>query len=195
MAFVRRLEAARRASQRLTMALVLALLVGAAQDASAQSSPSPEYQLKAVFLYHFTQFVEWPPEAFAATDAPFVIGVMGDDPFGDYLDETVRGEVVAGRTIVAERLGWGDDLERCHILFVSPSESWRQPRLLRRLEGSPVLTVADAEGFAELGGMVEFATERDRIRLRINAEVARAAGLALSSKLLGLARIVTTTRS
>ena len=59
---------------------------------SAQTTPSPEYQVKAVFLFNFAQFVDWPSKAFPEPQTPLVIGVVGEDPFGPYLDETVRGE-------------------------------------------------------------------------------------------------------
>src|ERR1700721_2428538 len=94
-----------------------------------------EYQVKAVFVYNFSHFVEWPAQAFAAANAPFVIGILGGDPFGANLD---------------------------------------------------------GAGPAEHGGMIQFATENNRIRLRINVEAARAAGLTISSKLLRPADIVGT---
>lgn len=56
---------------------------------SVEKLRGPEYQVKAVFLFNFAQFVTWPSQP---ADAPLVIGILGDDPFGSYLDETVRGE-------------------------------------------------------------------------------------------------------
>jgi hypothetical protein len=173
----------------------VAVLAGSAAFPAAQSIPqapvsTPEYQLKAVFLFNFAQFVSWPEGTFADSAAPLVIGVLGADPFGSYLDETVRGEVVGGHPLEVRRFGSLEGIRECHILFVSRDEAGDLPAVLRALEGSSVLTVGDAEEFAGSGGMIRFVTDRNRIRLQINLEAARATGLTLSSKLLRPAEIV-----
>jgi hypothetical protein len=180
----------------LWLHLAACLVVGASAstpaDALAQSSASPEYQLKAVFLFNFAQFVEWPASAFAGPDSPLVIGVLGEDPFGTYLDETVRGETVNGRPLVVRRYRGVEEIGTCHILFVSRLEQRRVQGVLDSLHGRSILTVSDTKPFATLGGMIRFVTDRNRIRLRINLEAAQAADLTLSSKLLRPAQIVST---
>src|ERR1700737_4462728 len=87
------------------LALVLATLISLAVSGLANSATetSPEYQVKAVFLFNFAQFVEWPPQSFENPTAPFVIGILGTDPFGEALESAVRGETVEGRNFVIER--------------------------------------------------------------------------------------------
>ncbi|HKT61784.1 MAG TPA: YfiR family protein [Gemmatimonadales bacterium] len=173
------------------------LAATAPQPAPAQSSPaqsSPEYQLKAVFLFNFAQFVEWPSSTFPAPDTPLVIGVLGDDPFGPYLDDAIRGESVNGRPLLVRRYRDVRDIDTCHILFVSRREQGHLEQVLDSLKGRSILTVSDADRFASLGGMIRFVTDHNRIRLRINLEAAKAANLTLSSKLLRPAQIVTTGR-
>lgn len=165
------------------------LLVGAA-GSPAQTATPQEYQIKAVFLFNFAQFVAWPSAAFADPQAPLVIGVLGEDPFGPYLDETVREEVIGGRKLVVQRYRHGADAARCHILFISRSETGRLEQIVAELRGHSILTVGDAAGFAQRGVMIRFVTEQNRIRLRINLEAARAANLTISSKLLRPAEIV-----
>lgn len=158
----------------------------------AQAGSPTEYQLKAVFLFNFAQFVEWPASAFAAPDAPLVIGVLGEDPFGAYLDEVVRGEKVDGHPLEVLRYRRVEDISTCHILFISRTEQDRLESLVARLKDRTILTVGDAEHFARRGGMIRFVTEHNRIRLHINIKAAEAASLKLSSKLLRPADIVTT---
>jgi hypothetical protein len=148
-----------------------------------------EYDLKAVFLYNFTQFVEWPPEAFANESAPIVIGVLGEDRFGGSLDETVRNEKVRNRRLVVQRYLRVEDIQTCHILFISRSETRRLDQILEKLKlrGKSILTVGESEGFTQQGGIIGFTTEQNRIRLRINMEAARMANLIMSSKLLRVA--------
>jgi hypothetical protein len=159
---------------------------------AAPAAPAPEYQLKAVFLFNFAQFVEWPQEAFPDAQTPLTIGVLGEDPFGAYLDATVRGETVNGRPLVVQHFLRVDEIKTCHILFISRSEGNRLEQILTVLKGRSILTVSDLSHFAARGGIVRFYTDRNKIRLRINVAAAKAASLTISSKLLRPAEIVTT---
>jgi len=167
--------------------LALALLGAVAAQAAP---PSPGYQLKAIFLFNFAQFVEWPPLALGDGPAPLVIGVLGDDPFGSYLDETVRGEKIGEHPIVVRRYRRPEDVTGCNVLFISRSEADRMGQIVAGLKGQSILTVGDVDDFNRVGGIVRFVTEQGRIRLRIDAKAAQAAGLKISSKLLRSATIV-----
>ena len=150
----------------------------------AQRDPAPEYQIKAVFLFNFAQFVEWPAGAFPQAATPLVIGILGEDPFNGYLDETVRGETVNSHPLVVQRFRAVEEVKACHILFISRGETQRLTQILASLKGRYILVVSDA---GQQGEMIKFFTEKNKIRLRINAEATRAAGLTISSKLLRLA--------
>jgi hypothetical protein len=163
----------------------------AGPEASAQAEVSREYQVKAVFLFNFAQFVDWPPGAFSNPQAPLVIGVLGDDPFDGYLDETVRGEKLNNRPFVVQRYRRVEEIENCQVLFIGQTGSHRLEHILDALKGRSILTVGDMEGFARDGGIIRFITKDNRIRFRINVEAAEAAHLVISSKLLRLAEIVT----
>ena len=143
---------------------------------------------KAVFLFNFAGFVA---QAFPDAQAPLVIGVLGMDLFGAYLDETVRGETVNNRPLVVQRYGRVEDIITCHILFISRSETDRLERILASLRGRHILTVSDTEGAALRGVMIRLITVEKKIWLRINLEAAQAANLRISSKLLRPAEIVT----
>lgn len=153
---------------------------------------SREYAIKAVFLFNFAQFVEWPAGTFADAKAPIVIGVLGDDPFGGFLDETVRGETVNRRPLLIQRYRRIEEIGACHLLFISTSEAERMEPLLTALRQRSILTVGDHDGFAANGGMIRFLSENNKVRLRINLAAAKSAGLTISSKLLRPAEIVTT---
>jgi hypothetical protein len=149
-----------------------------------------DYQVEAVYLFNFTQFVEWPSAAFADAQKPIIIGILGDDPFGVYLDETVRGETVGKRPLVVRRYRRVEDIEACQVLFISRSEAQFLQPIIARLKDRSILTVSDADGFTQHGGIVRFVTQDDHVRLRINAEAAKVAGLTISSKLLRVAQSI-----
>jgi hypothetical protein len=151
------------------------------------AATSREYQIKAAFLFNFAQFTEWPPEALADPQAPLVIGILGSNPFGDFVEQTVRNELVHGRRIAVEYYTKVTEIKTCHILYVGQSEADRLERVREAVKGKPVLTVSDIENAGTHGIMIEFLTAQNRIRFRIDAETAKAARLVLSAKLLRVA--------
>jgi hypothetical protein len=158
---------------------------------TAQTPAAPEYQIKAVFLFNFAQFIDWPPSAFSDAQSPLVIGVLGEDPFGNFLDELVRDEKVNNRPLEIQRYRRVEQIKTCHILFVSHSEGPNLDEIFSALKGRSILTVGDIEGFASHGGMIRFVNEKNKIRLRINLDASKAAALTISSKLLRPAEIIT----
>lgn len=168
---------------------IIALLAILVPLAAAKGPPDREHRVKAVFLFNFAQFVVWPDSAFSGPDDPLVLGILGNDPFDSYLDEVVRGEKVNNRPIEVKRFRKVEEAKGCHVLFVSPSEAQRMDAILKALKPTRVLTVGESEAFFRNGGMVNFATESGRIRLKINLEVVQGAGLSVSSKLLRLADV------
>jgi len=149
----------------------------------------PEYEVKAGFLFNFITFTEWPAKAFSTTGSPYVIGVLGEDPFGLALDHVLKGAHIKSRPLVVRRFTRLEDMHRVHILFLCGSETHRLPEILRSLQRQPVLTVSDIPGFAEAGGAIEFISGT-QIKLLINPATLNDAKLAVSSKLLQLAQLV-----
>jgi hypothetical protein len=173
------------------VAWLWATLAAALMARSAGGTEAPnEYQVKAVFVFNFSRFVEWPAAALGAANEPFVIGVVGNDPFGARLDEAIRGEQINQHPLQIRRFGSIGDIANCQILFIDRSQSAQLREILAVLAHRNTLTVADFEAAGERGVMMQFVTESNRIRLRINVEAAKASGLTISSKLLRTAEIV-----
>jgi hypothetical protein len=166
------------------------VVVCAAPAAQVPEQPFLEYQVKAVFLLRIAQFTEWPQAAARPPEAPFVIGVLGEDPFGSQLDLAVAGEKIAGREVAVQRFDRLERLGPSDILFVSGSERRNVDRVLKRIAGEPTLTVGDFQGFVGQGGAVELYLENERVRFRIDRAAAQAAGLSMRSQLLRAAASV-----
>jgi hypothetical protein len=160
------------------------------RNVRAQDAPT-EYQVKAAYLFNFLKFVEWPGDPLADTHGRWVIGIAGDNPFGDELTQIISGKTVQGHELQVKRFQQGEDLLACHVLFISASEKKRLPSILVTLNGSSVLTVADMDHFIESGGMIQFVMEEKRVRFGIDVGAASRAHLKVSAKLLSLARTVT----
>jgi hypothetical protein len=171
----------------LPSALFPVLLIFALGRPSVHAQAPREYQIKAVFLYNFAQFTEWPANAFANTNSPIVFGTLGDDPFGGFLEETVKGETVDGRPLVIRHFQRADEAKSCHILFISRSETRHMEAIVSSLKGMPILTVADAEGPSSAAAIIRFTVKNNKVHFRVNQQAAAAADLVLSSKLLRVA--------
>lgn len=172
--------------------VLCALLFGSLSSgiSAAQSDQPSEYEVKAAFLFNFTKFVEWPDGSFGGSQAPIVIGIVGDDPFGDSLPRIVAGQKAQGRSISIVKYRRGDDLRRSHVLFISASERQHSAEILAGLQDASVLTVSDIDGFAEAGGTMEFVMQENRVRFIVNLDAAMQSKLRVSAKLLALARVI-----
>jgi hypothetical protein len=152
---------------------------------------SKEYQLKAVFLLRLAQFTQWPTDAFAGPDSPLVICVLGENPFGDALDAALRGETAHGRKLMPQRQNTVDQTKSCHMLFVGAAGPRQAKELSAVLAGRSILTVADDDGVVgAYDAMIRFATEANKIKLRVNPKAAAAARLVLDPRLLRAAEII-----
>jgi hypothetical protein len=170
--------------RRRHVAAVAVALTAVLCPAQALAQRVSEYQVKAAFLQNFAKFVEWP--ASPAT-REFHLCILGDNPFGHWIDDATAGTRVREKPIVARRIRQIDEAATCHTLFISASESSRVQVLLSDLGTAPVLTVSDVPDFADRGGMIGFITVDGRVRFTANPAVARSAGLQLTSELLRVA--------
>lgn len=141
--------------------------------------------VKAVFLYNFSKFVTWPNTT--PTNGSFVIGILGSNPFGNYLEQVVEGETVDGQKIDVQYYNDASEVKNCQILFITKPNA---ADIAKTLAGRTILTVGDGEEFAKSGGIIRFFVENNKIRLRINQRHAKAAGLQISSKLLRIADVI-----
>jgi hypothetical protein len=171
---------------RYTGVLLTALLLPVV---ASNQEARPEFEVKAAYLYQFAILAEWPAAAFATTNAPLTIAVLGEDPFGEYLDK-LGGKVVNGHPVAVRRFAQVVDVERCHVLYLSKSEMERAPAPLGAVGAQPILTVGEGAEFARRGGIIGFMRVGENIKFAINLEAAARAQIRLSPKLLRLATIV-----
>ncbi len=169
--------------------VVLCFSVSAISPSLAQSTPLPEYQLKAALLYKLTKFIYWPEHAFADTRGALSICVLGKDPFDIALD-ALADKPIRNRKIIVKRIQQTAKLVNCQVVFISSSEQQRLNAILRTLHQQPILLVSDIKQFAQQGGMINLVTVKNKIRFEINPQAAAQAQLKISAQLLALATIV-----
>ena len=149
---------------------------------------APEYQVKAAFLANFAKFVDWPPARIPAPGAPFVVAVLGADPFGPHLKEATAGKQIAGHPVELRAAANSREAAAAHVVFISESERGRLPAVIKDLQPAKVLTVGDSDGFAAAGVIINLYVEERRVRFEVNQAAASRAGLRLSAQILAIAR-------
>jgi len=166
------------------------LFTAGARPALAQGDPSSEYQVKAAFLFHFAQFVDWPPEAFKDATSPLTYCTVGEDPLHGALDASLNGKMIGERAFRVQHFRRLQEIHECQVLFLGTAETKSIPAELVSLKRAPVLTVGESEHFARDGGMIGFFLEDNKVRFEINLEAAENAKLKISARLLALAKTV-----
>lgn len=160
--------------------------------------------LKTAFLYNFIRFVEWPAAKIGDVNEPIIIGVIGEDDFGDALKLT-KGKKVRGREVVIKRFKSFSKIKQLdkaaqekeikaigesHLLFVCKSEKAHVSELAKLIQGYHVLTVGDMEDFLNQGGIINFTMSQNKIRFEVNMTMAKDSDLKIRSQLLRLAKTV-----
>jgi hypothetical protein len=169
--------------------VLASLFVLAASHVGGAEEKPTEYEVKAVYLFNFAKFVEWPSiPADEGEEGRFTLCVLGRDPFGRLLDRALAGETLHGRRAATRRIATAQEASSCRMVFISESETGRLEQVLRTLGEESILTVSDMDDFSSRGGMIQLVLEEDRVRFEVNLTAATKAGLALSSELLKVAR-------
>lgn len=187
-------------ASRASALLLAGIGLAASLTAGAPHPPPPasvgsadeaiEYKVKAASLFHFIDYTTWPKTAFERESSPIVLLVVGEDPFGKVLEETLRGKKSAGRDIRVARSKDLSDLPKAHMVFLARSHAKEIGKLMEGLAQTPVLVVGDTEGLAEHGALVNFFLENKRIRFEVNNDAVRRSGLTINPQMLKLARRV-----
>lgn len=171
-----------------SLALLLATLPGSPPRSYAQGKG--EYEVKAYFLFHFAQFVEWPPDAFKDASTPLTFCTIGDDPFDGAFEQVIKGKSITTHPLEVQHLKARDQIAACQVLFIGSSEKKHLGEDLASAAGHPILTVGETDNFAQNGGVIGFLMENEKVRFEINLQSAAKANLKISSRLLILAKDV-----
>lgn len=173
---------------RVAMSLLFCLLIF--QPAAVWTGPltGTEYDVKTGFIYNFANFVSWPPAAFKDKDDDLILCVASDTPAADAVlklnDQTIRGRKIKVIPYTQE-----SSLDASHILFIATQDRNLVQKLLGIARERSILTIGEFEGFTQMGGVINFFEERNRLRFKVNIDAAKRAGLTMSSQLLGSAQI------
>jgi hypothetical protein len=175
----------------VSLGLIIASLGSVPSTNLAQTKPTNLYEAEAYLLYLFAMYTEWPRQAFADDRAPFVLGILGKDPFGKDID-FIKAKTVRGRALVIRYFSRGQEVQNCHILFVCASEKEHAAEIIKSLANASTLTISEIEGFTAMDGMINIFVEKTRagfgnLKYDINQRAAEKARLRINSYVLAKA--------
>jgi hypothetical protein len=176
-------------TRRLVLLLLIFVLGSAGQRAAGEPAEPSASRLKARYLLNLPRFVEWPATAFPSAEAPVIIGVLGWSDAWPVLQEVLAEQRAQGRPCEVRRLEAPSPEAKCHVLFVGRSSRLTPREVRRALGAAPTLVVGETDGFAEAGGMIGLNCESEGVRLNINLDAVREAGLKLRAGLNSVARL------
>ena len=174
----------------LLFACICAIVSVCFVEPALGQAQADEYQVKAAFLFHFAQLVDWPSSAFTANNNALVLCTYGDDPFHGELEKMIQGKQIGSRSIQVKHLKQTEDVHSCQIVFVSKGVSKYVPALLTNVGDAPIMTIGETGNFVEYGGVIGFCMDEDKIRFEVNLQSAERSKLKISSRLLLLAKTV-----
>jgi len=180
----------RRLRQMVTSLCAALVFLSTGNKVRAGEPAVPEHHVKAAFLVSFPKYVDWPAEAFAETNSPIVIAVLGESKVAEEIQKLIAGKSVNGREIILKRLASSEEPGACHILFISAAEQQRSPNLLAKLKNASILTVGESDDFLDNGGVINLARRDRKIALEVNLTAANKSRIKISSRLLGVASVV-----
>lgn len=156
----------------------------------AYSQAISEDQVKAAYLYNFAKFVEWPEGSFPDASAPIHLCVLNDPSIGTQLSQIVKDKQISGRSIAVVPIQNAEQGRGCQILFINSAQNWQVEHVIKVLQGASVLTVGEATGFVEQGGIVNFVIQNDQVHFQVNHRAATQSRLRMSARLLSVAKLV-----
>ena len=176
----------RRSTIKLLL-LLATLLFGVRVEAQA---PMGESQVKAMFVYNFLKFVEWPSNPSVGARDPFVVLIIGEGETADATERFLESKTIGERPLVVRRIRWDQSVAGARAVFVLERDERKLHRVLEAADAAGVLTIGEGESFTTSGGVIGLLVEDRRMRFDVDTSAAQSAGLRVSSKLLALTRVV-----
>lgn len=150
------------------------------------------YIAKAAMLEKIPRYINWPAESgMKNTSTPFVIGVIGKNPFGSILEKAfTRDRKINKKQVKIVYFSSPDEIKDCHLLFISAAEKKNLSKIFSIIQNKPVLTISDTTGFAQRGVHINFVKSGQRLRFEINPIAVRQASLSIDPSFLAIGKIV-----
>jgi hypothetical protein len=140
-------------------------------------------KFKALFMYNFTKYIEWPA---SERQGDFIIAILGASPMSKELEIIAGKQKVGSQSILVKTFNSVDDISNCNILYIPASKSTSLAQVIEKLSGKSVLVVTDKEGLAAQGSCINYIKDGDRIKYELNKKNIEKRGMVVNSALVTL---------
>ncbi len=145
-------------------------------------------RIKAVYLYNFTRYFEWPANM---REGNFVICVMGTNPgLSSELTKMAQQKMVGKQKIEIKNITSLSDAGKCNILYLLGDNSSQVKDAMSMFKGKGTLVVTDKNGMAKAGAVINFVVHENKQAFELNTASAQKSGLKVSTNLKDLAKNV-----
>jgi hypothetical protein len=158
--------------------VLLLFLVALSFKSNAQNE-----KFKALFLYNFTKYVDWPT---SQKTGDFIIGVLGNSSISDALNTIASKQMVGNQKISVKVFSKAEDIDQCNIVFIPASKSSSLGAVLSKVSGKHVLVIGDKAGMASQGASLNFLYDGDKLKYEVNKANIERHGLAVNPTLISL---------
>lgn len=156
------------------------LLTAFVCNSFAPGTEGNEYQIKAMFIFNFTKYVEWPETPDADV---FSIGILGESEISEPLERISVQKKVGNKKIVIKKITL-DNEDFCNIVIVSKSRLNKLEQVEKKYAGRGILIISDE---SPRSAAINLVTRDNKVRFEINQSLAKSGGVKISSQLLTLA--------
>jgi hypothetical protein len=146
-----------------------------------------ETEVTAALVFNFGKYVEWPEEPSAARRMSHDICVFRENPVYNDLAKLTKGKNLKGMSVRVRKINLPAEAPHCRVLYIGAADQSNIEGIHRALGRAAVLTVSDASGYLERGGMIRLQSEDNEVHFEVNLRAATQNGLKISSRLLQLA--------
>ncbi len=145
-----------------------------------------ERRLEAVFLGRFASYIEWPDNP----RSHFIITLIDENPFGTLLDELYQNKRLHGKPIQVKYATKVEQIGESDILFITLDTLAARQAAIDHAQRHGILTISEAKGFAERGGIIQLNFVEQKTRIKINHDAAQKSGIRIGAPLLSIAQVI-----
>lgn len=147
------------------LVVILCALGLISAGSTVQTNPDTNSKMKAIFIYNFARYIEWPKEY---KQGDFVIGLLGESSLYNELINMSRTKKVATQNISVQKFSSNSDIGKCHVLFVPKLSESLLKEALSKVDNAPTLVVTESSDLVDNIPGINFVIINQRQKFELN---------------------------
>lgn len=153
---------------------------------SVINSYGQEEKFKALFIYNFTKYIEWPNN----NNNDFKIAVIGNNDLVNELNTIASQKKVGTSTINILAAKSSSDITNCQIIFISHNNFSELSKLINKAKSNNILIITESPNSCAQGAALNFVSKSGYLKFEISKSNIENDGLKVSLSLLNLGIVV-----